>query len=648
MRILKLSAQHMQGADFSDDLLPVTLYCGDNMTGKTTRINTLHLVLAGYVPNVAKTNPDIFDSFSSGNPLFCGALLDDGQNLQRQWEQSKGKIIYKGVSDEQWKGLPPVLLDADEYFGLSDKERTRFVFQRAKLNNELTVTKLCNSITANLKNMVLKENTEQTQSVIKELCEFIANQGFDSGHISSQEWIHDLAGALREKKLLADQNVRRMEKTVQGLTQVKETSGAPADAEARYNKAQAELEKVNAEVARLMGIGLAIKEELDKTKELAAKAVDETGARKTLAELSKEKERLFKATSGAPPGAKEFADYQMAVVVFNQSDKAYNSSKQEFDRIADQIKEAKKSATCPTCGQSMAKIKKKVVAELEKQLKVSEENVLRLCKSFDATQTERDRLDQKWKEASVKAQQFNDDAAAFRKASQYHAELQTILSANESANAAVKALPELEAKITFARNQYNVAAQLAIQKKEALNLADKDYRLLLAERAFSSSKAKSIMEASKARAESVLLKEACELVLTLQEELVKQAINPIIESCNRLCNGILKHPLVFRDGEIGMLSNNAFVRHKTMSGAERTLCRCAVSLALASESPFKLVVIDELGRLSAANKQRLVENVIQLHEAGEIHQAILVDLEPAAYAHFPKQHPKTFKIINVN
>ena len=261
--ITKLSARNMQGQTFTDELYPVTLICGDNARGKTTRINTLCLTLAGYAPGISQKGHDIFEAFATGNPLVTEGWFENGNHVGNSWTERSGSVKAEKLGNGEYR-MPPVLLDADEYFGLSGPERTRFIFAIAKLPEELSITKLTNTLSANVKNITLEENTEQSQMAIAEVAETIVDAGSKSGSQTPQDWIADLAEDLRKRKNLADQNVKRLEKTVQGLAQVRETAAqAPQDAEVRLTEARTALDAANGDVARLLEAGKTLKRQLD-------------------------------------------------------------------------------------------------------------------------------------------------------------------------------------------------------------------------------------------------------------------------------------------------------------------------------------------------------------------------------------------------
>ena len=64
-----------------------------------------------------------------------------------------------------------------------------------------------------------------------------------------------------------------------------------------------------------------------------------------------------------------------------------------------------------------------------------------------------------------------------------------------------------------------------------------------------------------------------------------------------------------------------------MSGTEEALAFAAFSVALAQESPIKIVMIDELDRLERSKRQQLIERMLELTSKGVIDQFVGVSLE---------------------
>lgn len=118
-----------------------------------------------------------------------------------------------------------------------------------------------------------------------------------------------------------------------------------------------------------------------------------------------------------------------------------------------------------------------------------------------------------------------------------------------------------------------------------------------------------------------------EVVTERQRKLCGDAMNRLLATAAKFTDGILKSPLEYCDGEIGFRVNGAFVSHVTFSGTEQLVAYAGLSVALAQESPFKIVLLDEMGRLDHGNKNLFMERLLSLVQEGVLDQVLLVDVE---------------------
>jgi len=684
-RIKTLSADNMAGQKFSHQLAPVTLFTGRNRAGKTTRMNAAMLVLAGRVPGL-NTGKAVFDAFATGNPLEVGGVMDDKTAVARTWTQNKGAVKYQGPTEEQFPPPPPVMLDAMEFFGLSDAERVKFVFSRAKLPESFTVERMVDAITSNLKNIKLDEHTPESEAAIRETVDFISNHAghspLDDPIYMPQTWLVDLVASIKDRSKLANQNAKRMEQTVQGLAQVKQAAAVPQDAEARLAKAREELEAANADVVRLTEVGKWLRREHDAaTKAAAAPAVDEAATRKEITELEAARSDARAAKPpGDPPAFRQMNEprptdvtarlaWSPLVEAANASHRAKADAELDVKQVATDIAKAEEQTTCPTCGQDITAKQKRIVAELKKKLVTakqllagkSKEHAANAKKESEALErvNEAQAAIKAWDEAKAKLDEQNRRAAADWNALSANysaaqkraneigdriAKLTSMLTDRSAAEAAAR-LPNLNERLAEARTQYEAAKMTAERCRAAVDAAADEARRLMAERADAASRSKTISEAAKFRAEVAVLKGLAEMLADLQAEIVRASVGPIVASANALFAEVIGDPLEYRDGEIVLASKAGRVGIRSMSGAERAMACCAMSLALAAEAPMRIAFVDEVSRLDADNKIRCLEAIIRLVESGALDQALLVDTSPEDY--YSVELSDTFKIISL-
>lgn len=676
MRITRLSASNFKGRSFDHDLAPVTLFVGRNFAGKSARVEALVLALAAYLPGVEKTGKGLFERLASGNPMKVVVNRDNSVMTERKWTEQRGTVSYKGIMDDI--NLPPVAIDATEYLLLSAVERVKFLFARAKLPPELSVRGVSETLRVNLKNIKLEEHTAAAEAFIDELVNSISIPPVAGLLLSVQDWIENLLATTKDSKLEADRNVRRMEAHCQGLTQLRSSDAAPPDAERRLAEARKELEVADAAAATVKEAGRQMAADLEQCERLAAESVDLVSVKMRLEENAKAQvvAKAVKPAGPPPESAQHAANVPSTTVERNALDAAvkeankvntiYQTFLGDVKRIEAAMEAAAAQHTCPACGQSTVEVQKQVIANHRKSLKAAKQNAESCFKIYNAAA----KIESEASEALNEAEKFCKDYAvdlaerqdkyqtafaAWRaKSDAYTAAQRRLLELHEEANVlrskltdkeaskAVERLPKLRADLEAKRADYAVALAVATAKRGAVADADAQYKRIVAERGEAASRAKAVEERDKAKAEASVLKEFLALLGALQSRLVDAAIGPVIARCNELCGGILRAPLEYRDGEIGFAVPTGFVTHRTMSGTERALCYCAVSVALAADAPLRLVVLDELGRLDLENKSKLFSAVCGLEKAGKIDQAVLVDTVAP-----PMQPFDNFKVIQL-
>jgi len=112
--------------------------------------------------------------------------------------------------------------------------------------------------------------------------------------------------------------------------------------------------------------------------------------------------------------------------------------------------------------------------------------------------------------------------------------------------------------------------------------------------------------------------------------LLEQTFGPILATLAQFTEGILRQPLEFRDGELGYRLDTDWIPWRTFSGTEQAVAFAGFQAALAARAPVRLAILDELGRLDADNKTRLMENVRRALAAQVLDQFIGVDTDASS------------------
>jgi multidrug efflux pump subunit AcrA (membrane-fusion protein) len=226
--------------------------------------------------------------------------------------------------------------------------------------------------------------------------------------------------------------------------------------------------------------------------------------------------------------------------------------------------------------------------------------------------------------------------------SERHATLQAAIASNAAAAKAKEDQTALEAELATMRQEYKRVDASLQTAKVALAEAEAEYKRLLDQRARNKQQAEATAVLAKARTELAVLKELCNLLAELQSKLVDAAICPLLDKANSLFRDVLGRKLIYHEGDIGFHTKQGrFYSHRTFSGTEKALAYSALSVALASTAPLRLVVIDELGRLDDGNKAKLLTQLCHLCDQDVIDQAVVVDVAIPAFV------PKSVNIIHI-
>lgn len=618
MRIRQLTAANFKGQTFTEALAAVTLWTGQNSKGKSSRAEALAAAVLGYVPGYSKKPSDVHGLFASGATMAAGYITDAGGAVSRKWESRGGSVKYTGPEESE---LPAVALDPQEaFFKLSGPERAKFLFAASGAAKRLDAKALERTVTANLKNVKLDENTEQTEAAVAELVEWVLARK----PAEPQEWLEGLVADAKEKFKAAKQNCDRLDKTSQGNAQAADAGDpAPQDAEARLAAARDELAKAEAVATRLETELNAARRAYNEAKAIADGAVDETAARAELARLEGEAARLAAATATEVSDREELSAWHVAANADAVANAKQAAACRELDRVKGELAHAESEKTCPTCGQSTEAIKKAIVKALKEEVVGLQAAAQAATEKWGEAKAEQERLNALYRAANDKVRQHQDDSKEYKRVVMLKEAVAAKLAANaKSAEAAAK-LPAMLAEGVDLKQRHADQQAVVADKREAVSAWSVAANRLTAERAESAQRARVSEEQAKARAFKAVCKEFVDMLATLQAELTEKAVGPIVARMNELCGPVLPHKVEFRDGELAFGGWS----HKTASDSEKLLVYAALSVALAADSPVKLCVVGRLESFDGVKKAALAKLLVDLVAAGKIDQAVLVEVD---------------------
>lgn len=743
-----ITGHNVKGISFSHELKPVTLFVGNNATGKTARLDAIRLLLKGYLPRLGVQASSTMSLAGADDPaLRVLGTTFNGHAAHRIWTRGKGGKIEKDEAPFQFE-LPDVMIDpASEFFKLSAAKRIDFVFQSVKTSQTLNP----DSLIAEIKNLSFDPNTEDTQSAVSELVERLTDSVMtyhqrrsQDSTVTFQVWLDEEVDDLKERLKTEKQNVDRMSKSIAASVQLNTGQSldliALDDQQSAITKRIAEIDadliahkqkcitnqnsvakraSIQAKIDALPPVGpeysaeeIATAEE--RVKQLTAAIAEETSnarlwtankeslnraalERKTalgrilildskLCDFRSVCTRLDEATAkiGSHVSTRmlclaSVTSAQASMIDFNARHATMVRDWQ--DRKA-KLEAMIRDESCPFCHSHGAALKDAVTLMLNHEEEAYHVAVLKLTGDMSDLRSDIEAKsvalaaaeDADAKIAAIikardvllktKSELIGFEAErkllceAIARTDSVDAELATVTSKIEAAgikiaglnadlSTASEQLKTMKAAGDLARQHSLLVAEMSgivveevpplpsylpdLRAKLSDDLAtvQQNIKKAAAERQSEILRKRASDELAKAKINVMVLKSTCDLFAEYRAKLVDKVFGPVISLANRVFEPVLGKPLVYRDGLIGY---GDFVPSELFSGAEEAVTFAGIALALATQCPLKIMIFDELGRLSQANKGSLIKTVLNLIKAGVIDQFIGVDVDDSPYA----------------
>ena len=582
MKLTQITARNFKGLNFTLDLASINFLVGANFAGKSARTDAIRLLLLGYLPELGKTAKATF-GLSSGREMEVSGLLD-GKPIFRRWTLKGDSVkteeeITRLDMAEEVVGQLAVMLNAETYFALSDRERINYVF---------------------------------------------ANTG-----ISSEKILSDIEAATERAKE-AKAAASNMDKTAKGLATLRAEDAPQIDIgalDAQRVELVAAIEQVEAaKAADMAAFDQARKNRQRReqlTKELTGKAALEVRIEKLRESLEAAKAALASCPFFTQADQDEIAAREReASIAVRSYARDLTQVTESIDANTRELNGVDAKESCPYCGAKGEGWKALKTGEINSALaglrtkreqltahcalleKAHGELVAALKHAKDARELHRDRSDAV---QTVK----NDLSAA-------ETSLASLVSKADELSRIPAEDPAVTARVETAQTTLNVKrAELSAldqQRKNAMGRANDLKRLAEAE-----------IEREKAQKEESAAKAELETLREKQRKMVEDAFKPLLETANAFFASVLKTPLAYNDGEIGTWRDGVWVGHRTFSGTEKALCYAAIQAALASKSPVRIMILDELGRLDDFNTGSVQACVERAIERGLIDQFVGID-----------------------
>ena len=326
-------------------------------------------------------------------------------------------------------------------------------------------------------------------------------------------------------------------------------------------------------------------------------------------------------------------------------------------RIEAEIEAAKHKTNCPTCGQGISHLQAEVIKNLQQQLKVtagkdvSLTNVLAFAQGNVATAQDRltviETAIRAWDEAkavldtnnqsalrtyNAKVNSYNGAQRAINDARATIQRLEAGIAANAGAREAWANLPALERASQETETAYATARDAVPPIAEQIRQLETSQRQFIARTQNERLAGQSRAQLTTASERLAVFKAALKVVSDEKLRAGEEAFNSLLKHARLMTDGNLRAPLEFRDGDLGMTFDGNWIDIGEFSGKQQIFALAGLGLALTQNNQgVRIVLVDELGRLTAMNKWKLIGTLLELIKQGVIDQAVLADVSANDY-----------------
>jgi DNA repair exonuclease SbcCD ATPase subunit len=623
---------------------PVTVLQGPNWSGKTRALEAVTLALLGYHPKYGNT-PAYTLRMASGDPMQV-RLEGPEFSLVHEFSKAGQQLGFP----HGWE-FPKMLLDFKEFFNLTGKEQVRTVFKCCKI--DLSVEKVVKCVTdVRAKNDAEKKISAAAKSFVEEM----DPASSEEAEVTAQQFLSAIIEHFESKAKAAKAQVSTMAKTAQGVTEIAGAKEHRAlqlieeDLEEASNRLEAfnrELGGITAHNAAIAKVKREIAQiETDLTtarsfESVEVKEVDVEGANSKFEAANHalkfksnlHSELLEKTNALYAPHNDLTRDYDSLV---GKSEELQTESEQ----LRKEMESTLKGDHCPTCkdkSETWKKAYKKFheaeITAMETELKKLKKDIATLAKKIEKSKATLEAYEAETKAALLAKNEANDTYqtahSAYQSAFSEHQKSQTA-RANKFSN--LSKVPDLEkrlsakkAELQEPKDETEIKANGQVIRDLCGTLTDEKNQAI-ATAAQDNARKEAARKREEAEAEQAIYAGALKNVQALQEETIKESITELMGRVNEKTGNILKTPIAYYDGQFGRFEGPKFVDlEKGFSGAERAMAFVALALTLVSDSPLKIILMDEMSSIDEKNKPAFLAAMVELHKQGLLDNFIGTD-----------------------
>lgn len=608
MKIERIVGTNIKGRTFDIDLRPTpsALVVGQSFTGKTAILQAIRLAVAGELPPPIGKSDRVIYSVLAGDPSTEGlmaveAYWSDGQRTRLEWSANgKGQVKAQGTPRTDL-AVDPVVLDPRSFFlGKTADERIQFILSRCKgaTVDKGEIARRVGEIAASpasVRDVIVAWVVDRAMAM--------AWGGSDTDYARARS----LAEILKESAKGRRDEMKRKSAVLSSMAKM---TGVPPKMPSKE-----EMDDAASQVKRVTELLSSCRTKLKALR-------DSESDMKTIVDAQAKLDALDLAEPLKTEAEKEYDELSKAITgacaVEASKAESVASLESTLNRLSDGV--------CPHCRQNIPNAKQEMASikrELKKAKKEHEEACSRRAELASRMDSLQDAVDSacearaRYASDLATADRLKVDVAMAKQRIEGRGKVddeEGVLLAMEEATAAQ--LAKVSSDLAKLNEQVGVckAHNQTREHRDALE-----------------------WEVAKCGCEETVLKAAEAIVLDVARKAGEKAFGSVLKVANEFTDGILCSPIEFVDGEVGRRVSEADVERgstakigswlswKAFSGTEEIVAMSAFAVALAADCKFKLVVMDELGRVDATLRWKIVERMTRLAERGVIDQFIGVD-----------------------
>lgn len=619
MHITKIQTINWKGYTRTIELDPVTVIIGPNMGGKSAIAEAIRVGLIGYSPRHGKRNSDSFGFIGSPEGASSGSIaltLSDGRVLEHRWSKKRGSVKYDGPQCSL--DVPPLMLDFGVYLSMTGPEKTKYVYRQIRLDDQFNA----NTVVADLRNSVKCEPwLPEHEAALQALVQIVHTQDElrEVNGWTLQDWIEVCADEIKKMERANTERASNMSSLSRATSELSPLAQSfhPKDLE---------------EVQKLL---------LEKRGTLIRQQEAERH-NKTIAESRKRIEEDLSAAKSVPqPDLSEMESLEKAVsdyqsktgeikTLLRNGQSSWDGLEQASREWRDierktqaEMESTLKRDCCPLCRQQGDAWRESYATHMRGELKRIESKLQELKLQAVDLSSRQEALNE-----SLRKSQAEDHADARNRVRL--AELKAVRQTAQVAAArrqtlegrleALQPLPCLSPEDS-ARLSEEVRSQE--EKLTGLRIVEREHTAYLADQRRVEQSKRIMLEA---QANADVARAGGKVLAGIQAKVMEQAFGKVLGLANRLTDGFMKGPIEFRDGELGYFNGASWVGFRYFSGLEDLLAVSGLSVALAADSPAKIVLMDELGRFHPSVKNAILQRMQHLVGEGVLDQVIGLDV----------------------